>query len=92
METGVIVTEEQVESYRQELLKRERSQGTVAQYVHAVRHLAAYLHQRPLCANQISCEVGVVFCAFKAKNKNFPSPCRIFFLLPIQYPRGKDPL
>ena len=50
METGVIVTEEQVEFYRQELLKRERSQGTVAQYVHAVRHLAVYLHQRPLCA------------------------------------------
>ena len=48
MGTGVIVTEEWIMAYRQELLRQERSRGTVEQYVRAVRQLAAELGGRLL--------------------------------------------
>ena len=51
METGVVVTVERIEVYREDLLKRERSQGTAEQYARAVGNLAAYLQERPLCGD-----------------------------------------
>ena len=46
MKSGMIVTTEKIEAYRQDLQERERSRGTVEQYVRAVTHLAAYLGDR----------------------------------------------
>ena len=50
MDTGIAVTAEQITAYRQELLQRERSRGTVEQYMRAVEQLAAFLQGRPLSA------------------------------------------
>lgn len=46
MKSGMIVTTEKIEAYRQDLQERERSRGTVEQYVRAVTHLATYLGDR----------------------------------------------
>ena len=47
MDTGLVVTAEGIEAYRRELLRRERSRGTVEQYVRAVEQLAVFLQERP---------------------------------------------
>ena len=46
METKVMITPERMESYRQELLRRERSDGTAERYLHALEVLAGYLGGR----------------------------------------------
>ena len=46
METKVMITPERMESYRQELVRRERSDGTAERYLHALEHLRGYLGGR----------------------------------------------
>ena len=49
MKSDMAVTAERIEAYRQDLQRKERSRGTVEQYVRAVNDLSAYLEERALC-------------------------------------------
>ena len=53
METGMAMTKEQIVAYQKELLRMEKSCGTVEQYVRTVEHLFAFLHGRELCTEQL---------------------------------------
>ena len=53
METDMMMTREQIGAYRQELLRMEKSCGTVEQYVRAVEQLFVFLEGRPLCTERL---------------------------------------